>query len=231
MTQSRSMDRIKARELFDDIFSYQDVYKYYSSCCLPIEETIDFSQEAHGGNGEEYHVTATRHSERQNSFPIDQTTEPQYTPPSTNDSSTAEREEKLRSAAMDGSLLSVKRLLSQGVNIEAASNLGGTPLIHAAHGATNVLEYLLSKGANMLATDISGYNALHIAAYKATTKEIEILLAYKMNINAQTNDGRTPLQLACSEGKEENAAFLVQKGADTNRRSFKGWTALLYCAM
>lgn len=78
-------------------------------------------------------------------------------------------------------------------------------------------------------TDVT-FNALHAAAASGNEDVINYLLEQKMDINAQTPDGWTPLFIAARDGRCEAAKLLIFRGADTNVQTNLGATALLMAA-
>lgn len=60
---------------------------------------------------------------------------------------------------------------------------------------------------------------------------VGLWLASGANINAQTDNGKTPLMLAAESGQAEMTAFLLQRGASLNQQNpFNGQTALMLAA-
>jgi ankyrin repeat protein len=64
--------------------------------------------------------------------------------------------------------------------------------------------------------DRYGYTALHVTSLRRSHKCTELLLDHKADIDARTTiTGETPLTLACwSEGNEDTALLLIERGAD-----------------
>jgi ankyrin repeat protein len=55
---------------------------------------------------------------------------------------------------------------------------------------------------------------LHFASFFGQIDLVEILLDRGFNVNAKTQDGRTPLYFSCKGGKTEVIEYLLEKGAD-----------------
>ena len=63
------------------------------------------------------------------------------------------------------------------------------------------MKLLLEKGANVDQPMYDGDTPMHMAHYKGSREAIRLLLDYKANINAQNNEGKTPLNcLLASQG-------------------------------
>jgi len=104
-----------------------------------------------------------------------------------------------------------------------------TPLMNAAgNGDLPSVEKLLRNDANVNATDIDGYTALHYAAHCGDIRVVRALLVAGADINARTKGNVTPLMnsvnMAC--GKPEITLSLIQSGADVNVADSNGETAL-----
>jgi len=70
------------------------------------------------------------------------------------------------------------------------------------------------------------YNSL-VAAYKGYSSEVLRLLNKGADVNANTNEGVTPLMYAADNGDIQITRILVLNGADINRKPHNGVTALL----
>jgi hypothetical protein len=89
-----------------------------------------------------------------------------------------------------------------------------TPLHAAAeNGHAEMIQLLLSKGADVNARTASGYTPLHLAAKNGHGLCARILLDAGANVNAQSDNGETPLYLAAGNGHGEMVQLLVARGA------------------
>lgn len=117
----------------------------------------------------------------------------------------------------------VKQMVQNGQDIEARddASLGQTALGWAAFiGYEDIVDYLLSVGANYRATDRAGcYNTLKSAVLGNNVnivKKLYTLLKDETNINAQESDGETLTIVAASNGRYEILKFLLTLKPDLN---------------
>jgi palmitoyltransferase ZDHHC13/17 len=76
-------------------------------------------------------------------------------------------------------------------------------------------------------TDSSGCSAVHWAAYKGDTLALRLLEYFGADMNPVDNQGMTPLHRATSEGWNEAALFLVERGrADLDLKNGKQESAI-----
>jgi ankyrin repeat protein len=132
--------------------------------------------------------------------------------------SRSEMNAKLRSAALNGDIGLVRKLLSNGADADVHEPAyEPTPLQLAAQkGHKEVAEFLISKGASIFVKTSGHRQALHFANHKDIA---ELLLAKGADVNEwalEGNEGMTPLHFAAQKGLEELVAFLLTKGADVN---------------
>ena len=146
---------------------------------------------------------------------------------------TQEKIPLLSIASRGGSIAAIEMLLSHGCNIDSRDGRGDTPLMHAARfGNTEVVEYLLAKGANPLLRNTSDLGLLHLAALSDNVLTIKAVLSKNLDINARYADlGITPLLFCLTQGKLEAANYLLAEGADENLKSKDGWTVLSAAAI
>ena len=134
------------------------------------------------------------------------------------DSNATENEEKgkrLLTAAEDGILEEVRRLVSSGVNPNTKDEQGETPLTLASlHGREEVVEYLLEKGADPNLGNDEGRTPLMAASILLSTESlIEILLKHGADLHAQDKGGRTAMYWALLYVNYSMVNFLGSKGA------------------
>lgn len=121
----------------------------------------------------------------------------------------------------------MKILLEAGADIshvgEDASALG----VAAEHGHIDVMEAILSAGAEVNAECGDGTTALHYAAMNTEPDAVDILVkaGAKMEMKG-TEDNLTPPLMAATQEAFETMCALLRHGADPNAKAAGGDTAL-----
>jgi len=138
-------------------------------------------------------------------------------------------------AAKQGDIGTVKHLLEQGAEPDAATGDGMTALHWAAErGHQKVLEVLISSGAAVnVKTRIGKYTPLHLASRSGHTEAVQELLRAGSNPNAPTTtSGVTPLHLAAASiGGADAVSALLEHGANANAvETSSGQTPLIFAA-
>ncbi|MBN1949017.1 MAG: ankyrin repeat domain-containing protein [Candidatus Cloacimonetes bacterium] len=144
-------------------------------------------------------------------------------------------------AAYKSSLESVKFMLEQGAEINAADSTGNIPLHMAAwRGSTEVVDYLLTRGADINIRADNGWTPLLNAVLGDSLEMVKLLLDHGAAINQDCVAGQddcrlldgSPLHIAAKRGNSEVADLLIQYKADLNIKDEKwGCTPLHYAAM
>ncbi|KAI6652590.1 Ankyrin-3 [Oopsacas minuta] len=75
-------------------------------------------------------------------------------------------------------------------------------------------QFLITQGVDMLHTNRSGNNALHLAVQLGTTPVLEILIDAGANVNQQNKLGESPLFIACRLDNDFAAAKLLENACD-----------------
>ena len=150
-----------------------------------------------------------------------------------------------------GELKYVRKYLASGARpdyVPKTSVSGNTPLLNASGAfgkdrgnysgtglkdsaeieAVKIVKYLVSKGADLHATDSSANrrNALHLAAIGGRPRMIHALVELGMDINSRDRMNITPLIQAAGSGCIEAVKACVELGADINARMNGPRTAL-----
>jgi len=121
----------------------------------------------------------------------------------------------LHLAAANGNL-SVISFALQFCDVNATDNNGRTPLHYACRNSKDksIPEFLHAQGAEPLILDNDGESILHWAAVNGNLSVISFALQF-CDVNATTNNGCTPLHLACCISKDKSVPeFLHAQGAD-----------------
>ena len=136
-------------------------------------------------------------------------------------------------AAEQGDRETVRALLQQGIDVNAAQG-GGTTALHWAARANDVemAEMLLYAGANVRATTrLGAHTPLLFASKHGNASMIETLLAAGADANDATTTGATALMFASASGSVEAARLLLDREPEVNaRESSGGQTALMFAA-
>lgn len=146
------------------------------------------------------------------------------------------KEDALFDAIKAGNTRKATQLINEGLDVNATGeDQFWTPLRYAvSHDQKEIVELLLSKGADVNARNKFGSTALIMAV---TKKEIiEMLLSNGADVNAQNNSGVTALMgtivMMYTErslpDQKEILELLLSKGADVNVQDSSGRTALMY---
>ncbi|KAL7926017.1 hypothetical protein ACQKWADRAFT_171945 [Trichoderma austrokoningii] len=134
-------------------------------------------------------------------------------------------------ACKRGSINTVKELVE-------SSKVSGSNVIGALHQASSrghlpIVDYLLSRGANVNLQDHSGQTALHCAAGYGHEDIVDTLLQHSANISLRDSEGRTALHYAAGCGKSEIVKNLLSGSegeASIAIRDEDGQTALHFAA-
>ena len=108
-----------------------------------------------------------------------------------------------------------------------------TPLMRAAkRNNADVVNFLISKGADVNAKNKKGWTALLFAASQNTSDVVKLLLDNGADINAKNKDGNNAIICALEHAPRENVSsvvnVLVRYGADKNAVSKNGRKAINY---
>jgi len=145
----------------------------------------------------------------------------------------------LHKAADSGDLEEVKRVLASGAIIDEpgpAYNRSRTALGFAVlNNHTDVVKYLIDKGANIHVVDDEQDSALSLAASRGHADLVQYLLDHGAlsDLESRDKDGYTPLTTVidselCSSHRLDVVKCLVEHGADVNNPGFLGKTPLWY---
>ncbi|HEX2523362.1 MAG TPA: ankyrin repeat domain-containing protein, partial [Terriglobia bacterium] len=134
-------------------------------------------------------------------------------------------------AARNQDLKRLRKLILPTPALAKGKDAGGSSVLHhaAAFGTKEILDLLLSQGADVNARNGRGATPLHWAV--SDEARTRLLLEKGAAINSQTDSGRTPLYLAASQSDHDSVLrLLLDKGADPNLATLNGRTPLMAAA-
>jgi len=139
----------------------------------------------------------------------------------------------LHMASLNGHVECVKLLCSKSnIAVDTPDSRGQTAAMHAAiAGHTDVLTFLLMRGADPEVTDHDGNTCL-LLAIRANQRETAIcLLNHSINVNAQNRQQKSALMFACELGLHELVTMLLQRGSQVDLRDTGGRSAYSYAKL
>jgi ankyrin repeat protein len=148
---------------------------------------------------------------------------------------------QLADAVIKKDTIKIEQLLQSGIDINTQHPTSGTTVLMIASSYyyyDDMVEYLISKGADVNLKDNEGKTAL-LWASSNSFENAKILISNGAKVNEAANDGMTPFlqaTLGVSSGKVpiEMCELLRKNGANINaelkRQSALKWTALHYAA-
>ena len=123
----------------------------------------------------------------------------------------------------------VRRLLHQGVNVNAPEGDGSTALHWAAYrDDADIAEQLLKAGAKANVANDLGATPLWAAAMNSSEGMVRRLLQAGADPNLALLAGETPLMVAARTGAAPVVSQLLAKGAVVNLSATRGQTALMW---
>ncbi|XP_046560101.1 ankyrin repeat, SAM and basic leucine zipper domain-containing protein 1-like isoform X11 [Haliotis rubra] len=144
----------------------------------------------------------------------------------------ARADDDLHVACREGNLAEVKRILDTGrADVNCRSVDGMTPVMWAALGGhRDVVELLVSRGADVSLVDDNGDNILHCACMVGDRKTVEFVLSLDVvDINSRGWRSNTPVMEAAEGGHRDVVELLVSRGADVSLVDDDG-NNILHCA-
>jgi ankyrin repeat protein len=148
--------------------------------------------------------------------------------PDTSVSLEGNREFNLIRAADNGQLEIVKFLVERGVDVDATTVDGVTPLMYASqNGYTEIMEYLISKGADVNAKPYNQVTSLIGAVRTGHYEAVKILLEAGAKVDAKDELALTSLMHASAYDYPAIADLLIEKGADVEAGDWFGTRPLM----
>ena len=146
-------------------------------------------------------------------------------------SEAAARKVAMIDAVKNGDISTVRALIAQKVDVNAAEPDGTTALHWAAHlGDGTMTEMLLKAGANIKAVTRNGATPYSLALNKGSAKVIELLIKAGDNAKAVV-EGEPAIMMAARAGNPDAVKVLLTAGADPNvTEAERKQTALMWAA-
>ena len=112
-----------------------------------------------------------------------------------------------------GDVITVDRLLRDGMPVDVSDWVGWTALHHATvFNRTDVIERLLHEGADVNKQTRFGEDTpLHLAARHNKTEAVQLLLDNGASINLKNNKNKTPLYYARKGSEVESLLLQLQQ--------------------
>lgn len=119
-----------------------------------------------------------------------------------------------------GELEEMKKLLADGADINAKNSNGDHAGVYAMYHFEDdegeMIRFLLEEGLNPTILTDENANLMHLAVENEGSEILAELNAKGVDVNAQNEDGDTPLLLAASNREYEAVKLLVSLGANPN---------------
>ncbi|MEN6427711.1 MAG: ankyrin repeat domain-containing protein [Phycisphaerales bacterium] len=118
-------------------------------------------------------------------------------------------------------------LIASGADPSASTIASGATPLHLAANECDIVEMLLTRGADVNARCKNGTTPLHRASSMGEKNAVELLLAHGADVNARDQRGRTPLHSAAlCYNSTEVVGMLIDCGGDVNAEAQDGRTPL-----
>jgi ankyrin repeat protein len=102
-----------------------------------------------------------------------------------------------------------------------------TPLMRACkEGRLDIVDELLTLGADLTALNADGCNALWLACYHGSHAIIQRLIDAGIALDNQNDNGATALMYVSSNSKPDLVKLLLENGANANLKNFDDFSAL-----
>ncbi|MBT3276343.1 MAG: ankyrin repeat domain-containing protein [Spirochaetales bacterium] len=134
-------------------------------------------------------------------------------------------------AAINGDLLTIQRLLKSGVYVNERDPFFTmmTPLMAAAQsGNVDTALFLLENGADPNQVDQLGRTPIALAARAGRYRAVKVLTDVGCDVNRADVFGKTPLMCAAARGCSVSIIYLFDAGADTMATCINGLLAKDY---
>ncbi len=137
----------------------------------------------------------------------------------------------LLEAAKGGDAATLRKLIAEKADVNAAAPDGSTALHWASHrNDLDSVKLLLAAGANVNATTDLGVTPLWTAAENGSAPIVRALIAAKADPNLALLAGESPLMVAARAGNAEAVELIAAAGANVDAHGTRGQTALMWAA-
>ena len=126
----------------------------------------------------------------------------------------AENYSDIFTAARDGKLAEVSRLLKSGVSVNVRQGGSGTTLLSTAamYGKTDVVQLLIKEGADVGLASNDGNTPLLVAAFFCHTEVVQLLLDHGASTAIKNKRGETPVDVLSAEWSDSLATIYTSFG-------------------
>ena len=125
----------------------------------------------------------------------------------------------LRNAIQSGNLDETKKIVEQGVDLNAHGENGGTALSAAAfHGRPAHARFLLNQGAKVTVPNRDGNTPLHVAAFMGRSEIVKLYLDHGASLSKENDRKETPLDVVSGEWDEGLEGFYRTLNNLTSKR-------------
>ena len=122
----------------------------------------------------------------------------------------------------------LETMINHGADVNATIKNNRTPVMIACeNGNENVINVLLSAGADPNIADADGYTCLHDAVGKGCSKEtLQVIVEHGADVNATNKYNETALLVACQKLNADAINVLLSVRADPTIADYEGYTCL-----
>lgn len=126
---------------------------------------------------------------------------------------------EIHEACRAGNAQKVRQLLEDGVNPNAISEKGYSPLyLASAQGSHRMIKTLIEHGADVNQSLRLGVEPLHAAARYQSARTVNLFLQHGAHVNASVANGVTPLMAAVRDNDRAVVETLIDSGASLSAR-------------
>lgn len=141
--------------------------------------------------------------------------------------------QSLLKALQENDLEAVKTIVKNDPSQITAADAAGRQAIHFAanKGNSEILSFLIEKGADPASETAAGTSVLHFAAIGGHTEVVKLLLGKDIPVDKKNRRQITPLYYAAMRGHEEVVSLLLDKNADPDAYDTEKGTPLQAAAL